>query len=74
MHIVMARARRTGRCARSAAFTRWHQEKFEVSALRMAYAIMVEGARPEQIREVFKRCGIILTYTPSALQGDDDGM
>ena len=56
----MGRARRTVRRARCAAHARWHQKKFEVSALRMAYAILVEGARPEQIREVFKRCGIIV--------------
>ena len=56
----MGRARRTVRHARLAAHARWHQKKLEVSALRMAYAILVEGARPEQIREVFKRCGIIV--------------
>ena len=56
----MGRARGTVRRSRCAAHARWHQKKFEVSALRMAYAILVEGARPEQIREVFKRCGIIV--------------
>ena len=55
----MGRARRTVRRARCAGQARWHQKKFEVSALRMSYAILVEGARPELIREVFKRCGII---------------
>ena len=44
--------------ARKAAERRWKQRPMEIGARRMAYAILVEGARPEQIRNVFQLCGI----------------
>ena len=44
--------------ARKPAERRWNQRPIEIGARRMAYAILVEGARPEQIGNVFQLCGI----------------
>lgn len=56
--ISMRRSRAAREKARKAAERRWKQRPMEIGARRMAYAIMVEGARPEQIRRVFQLCGI----------------
>lgn len=56
--ITMRRSRAAREKARKAAERRWKQRPMEIGARRMAYAILVEGARPEQIRRVFELCGI----------------
>ena len=50
------RSRRSIR-ARGAVQHRWEDRKTPISARRMAYAILVEGGRPEQTFRIFERCG-----------------
>ena len=50
------RSRRSIR-AREAVQHRWEDRETPISAGRMAYAIVVEGGRPEQKFRIFERCG-----------------
>ena len=50
------RSRRSIR-AREAVQHRWEDRKTPISPRRMAYAILVEGGRPEQTFRIFERCG-----------------
>ena len=53
----MAKARRRIRLGRRTSQLRWGNES-SISARRLAFAILVEGGRPEQVRQIFRWCGV----------------
>ena len=54
----MAKARIRARAGRRGAARRWRTDQVLVNARRLAFAIIVEGAHPEQVMNIMSWCGL----------------